>query len=181
MYKRPLPRAKVLGTPKASGTGPNRVRDIIDKMRAGCENALRPVSRPWAPPISYEFIAQFMDDEEREAYLARCKEWFDSRTATTAAPVAKSDAVAYNTELVAKLFAKYSPGVPPLADRLAVYRAAGYSEEYIEKAARRAKVMEETAEERTKALDTVFAKWPAANKTDAKPKGKVIKAVKKRL
>ena len=179
MYKRPLPRAKVLGTPKASGVGPNRVRDLIDKMRAGCENTQRPVSRPWAPPTSYEFIAQFMADEEREAYLARCKEWFDSRITPTT--IIKSEPVVYDTELVAKLFAKYSPGVPPLADRLAVYRAAGYSEEYIEKAAQRAKVMEETVEERTKILDTVFAKWPAANKTDPKPKGKVIKAVKKRL
>jgi hypothetical protein len=39
----------------------------------------------------------------------------------------------------------------------------------------------DTSDERQKALDLIFAKWPAANKTDPKAKPKVIKAVKKRL
>lgn len=178
MYKRPLPRAKVLGAPKASGCGPSRVGEMIEKLRAGCENARRPVPREWSPPTSYEFLASLMPDAEREVYLARCKEWFDTRAAPTAH--VQHAPQTYDTELVAALFAKHAPDVPPLAERLAVYRAAGYSPDYIEKAAQRAKVMTETIEERTKVLDAVFAKWPAANKT-VPVKGKVIKAVKKRL
>jgi hypothetical protein len=42
------------------------------------------------------------------------------------------------------------------------------------------KRMEDTSDERQAALDSIFARWPAASKPTPKPK-KVIKAVKKKL
>ena len=80
------------------------------------------------------------------------------------------------------LFQKYPGAVPPFAERVKVYRAAGYPAEYIAKVIERHKKLAETAAERQKALDEIFAKWPSASKAvpKPKPKGKVIKAVKKR-
>jgi len=65
-----------------------------------------------------------------------------------------------------------------------VYREAGVSDAYIAKAIARDARLEATSDERQKALDLIFAKWPSASKTvkpKAKAKPKVIKAVKKKL
>jgi hypothetical protein len=63
-----------------------------------------------------------------------------------------------------------------------VYKAAGYSDEYLEKVKEREKWIAETEEERTEKLDVIFAKWPSASKAVPKPKvKKVIKVVKKRI
>lgn len=201
MYKRPTPRNfHPPRTQFVTTTGPSgaqvsywtpitrqqvvpsgahgRVGEIIDKMRMGSGAVHGPAARAWAPPSDYEFVARQLPMNQREAYLARCEAWFvENPREPTASPVAKP---LINTELVAKIFAKHYPHVPPIDVRAAAYRAAGYSETYIAKSIARAKMLEETSEERQKALDLVFAKWPAANKTDPKPKGKVIKAVKKR-
>jgi hypothetical protein len=78
------------------------------------------------------------------------------------------------------MYAKYTNGRPPLAERIKVYRAAGHTEDYIEKVKAREKRWKDTKAERDAAFDLIFAKWPSASKPTPKPK-KVIKAVKKRM
>ena len=156
-----------------------RVGKIIDDMRLGSDSVHRPAASIWVPPIDYEFIAKHMPECEGAEYTSRCEEWFRSHPP---AIIAKPrEVVNYDTELIAKLFTKYCPHTPPIDARVEFYRAAGYSEAYIAKAKVRAKMLVDTSDDRQKALDLIFAKWPAANKTDPKAKPKVIKAVKKRL
>jgi hypothetical protein len=156
-----------------------RAGEIIDAMRLGSDSVRRVRIRPWTPPIDYEFIAKHMPEEERADYVARCKEWFEANPS----PVLRERPVpaVYDTEVVAKLFTKYNQNAPPIEERVAAYRAAGYSEEIIQKAKEHQAMLDATSDERQAALDLIFAKWPAANKTDPKVKGKVIKAVKKRI
>jgi hypothetical protein len=159
------------GTPGVLGS-------IVDRMHAG-DDAVRFASRPqWTPSCEYEFIAKQLPVGEQAAYIARCEAWFAENPTRAAAP--RPEALAVDYESVARVFAKRAPQLPPLEERLAVYRKAGYSEEYIERAKARAAMMEATSDARQKALDLIFAKWPAASKPAPK-KGKVIKAVKKRM
>jgi hypothetical protein len=119
-----------------------------------------------------------MPESEREAYIAKCKEWFESHPPPplrVAPPKPETD-----RDLVMALFRKYSGTVPPFEERIKVYAAAGHSEEAIAKVIARRQKLAETADERQKVLDGIFGKWPSANKSVPKPKGKVIKAVKKR-
>jgi hypothetical protein len=115
---------------------------------------------------------------EQAAYLARCEAWHAENPPRVHAP--RPEVRVLDTEAVARVFTKHAPKIPPLEERIGVYRKAGYSEEYIERAKAHAALMEETSDERQKALDLIFAKWPAASKPAPK-KGKVIKAVKKRM
>ena len=157
---------------------PGRVGEIVDGIYRGSDCIRRPSKTPWAPPIDYEFIAKYMPEREREAYVAKCKEWFESHpppAPKTAAPKPNID-----QDLILALFHKYPGVVPPFEERIKVYAAAGHPEEYIDKVTARRQKLEETADERQKILDGIFGKWPSANKAVPKPKGKVIKAVKKR-
>jgi hypothetical protein len=159
-----------------SGT-PGVVGSIVDKMRRGDDYVLRPYQKPWTPPSEYEFIAKQLPVGEREAYLTRCQEWFAAHPpATIKTRVAPKE---YDGELLSALY-QNKEARPPLAERVKVYRAAGYSEEYIEKAKARDKRWRETKAERDAAFDLIFAKWPSASKPTPKTK-KVIKAVKKRM
>lgn len=157
---------------------PGVVGSIADKMHAGTDTIRHVVGPKWTPPSEYEFIAERLPVEERTAYIARCEAWFAENPPRVAA--ARPEVRALDYEAVAKVFAKHRLQLPPLEERLAVYRKVGYPEEYLERAKSRAARAEETSEERQKALDLIFAKWPAASKAAPK-KGKVIKAVKKRM
>jgi len=157
---------------------PGRVGEIVDAMYRGSDCIRRPAKTVWTPPIDYEFVAKYMPEREREAYVTKCKEWFESHPPPppkTAAPKPDVD-----QELIMALFRKYPGAVPPFEERIKVYAAAGHSEEYIANVIARRQKLEETADERQKVLDGIFGKWPSANKSVPKPKGKVIKAVKKR-
>ena len=157
---------------------PGVVGAIIDKMHAGSDTIHHASGPTWTPPRDYEFIAKYMPVEERPAYLSRCEEWFAAnppRVAETAPEVTVLD-----HEAVARVFAKHAPRLPPLAERLVAYQKVGYSDEYISQAKARDEQLAATAVERQKILDLIFAKWPAASKAGPK-KGKVIKAVKKRM
>jgi hypothetical protein len=157
---------------------PGVVGSIVDKMHAGTDT-IRHVTGPcWTPPCEYEFIAERLPVEERAAYIARCEAWFAENPPRESAPRPEVRALDY--EAIASVFAKHHSQLPPLEERLTVYRKVGYPEEYIERARARAALMEATSDERQKALDLIFAKWPAASKAAPK-KGKVIKAVKKRM
>jgi hypothetical protein len=166
-------RARVpTGTPGVVGT-------LIDKMRAP-----PPVHQSkdhlWTPSYDYEFIAERMSEAERGPWIQKCRDWY----AAQPKPVAREINATVSTIDHERIVAMYRGEVPPIATRVKVYRAAGCSEEFIRKAQARAAHLEATSDERQKALDAIFAKWPAASKT-VKPKGKpatkVIKAVKKKL
>ena len=160
-----------------SGT-PGVVGSIVDKMRLGDDHILRPSKKPWTPPSDYEFIIKHLPVGEREAYLARCTEWFAA--SPTPPPVAPKLQPELDTELISAMYAKHGDGRPPLEERIKVYRASGYGEDYIEKVRARDKRWKETKAEREAAFELIFAKWPSASKPTPKPK-KVIKAVKKRM
>lgn len=202
MYKRPIPRPRgatrtqfvstaqpgggvisqwvacTQRVPIASGT-PGRVGEIVDKMRNPTARAPRP--RTWTPPQDYEFIAVHMAPREREAWLKTCREWFEARPKADVAPSVRT-AGPIDHELIAAMYSRRQE-LPTLKERVKVYRAAGCSEEFVTKVIARDARLKETYEERTRTLDEIFAKWPAASKTagKAKPKPKVIKAVKKKL
>jgi hypothetical protein len=157
---------------------PGRVGEIVDAMYRGHDGVQRPSKTAWTPPIDYEFIAKYMPEGEREPYVAKCKEWFESHTPPPPKTAASKPAIDH--ELIMALFRKYPGAVPPFEERIKVYAAAGHSEEYIANVIARRQKLEETADERQKVLDGIFGKWPSANKSAPRPKGKVIKAVKKR-
>jgi len=170
-----IPTSVVTAVPNGA---PGRVGEVIDAMYRGQDCIRRPAKTEWTPPIDYEFVAKYMPDREREAYVAKCKEWFESHPPPppkTAVPKPDVD-----QELIMALFRKYSGTVPPFEERIKVYAAAGHPEEYIDKVIARRQKLEDTVDERQKVLDGIFGKWPSANKSVPKPKGKVIKAVKKR-
>lgn len=68
---------------------------------------------------------------------------------------------------------------PPVLAVMRAMRKAGYSDERVDKFAKWHKRMEDTYQERTEALEKIFAKWPSASKGPVKKK--VIKAVKKNI
>jgi len=160
---------------------PGRVGEIVDLMYRGSDCVRRPEKTPWTPPMDYEFVARHMAEADRDAYLARCLEWFEAHPKPDVVQVAvASTGPEPDRELVQALFKKYPGKVPPFEERIKVYKAAGYPEAYITKAIERHQKLVDTADERQKKLEEIFGKWPSANKTVPKPKGKVIKAVKKR-
>ena len=153
------------------------VGSIVDKMRLGDDSVRSPTKQLWTPPSDYEFIAKQLPVGEREAYLTRCQEWFAAHPPVTIKKRAAPKE--YDGALVCAMYEKRQTR-PPLAERVKVYRAAGYSEEYIEKVKAREKRWKDTKVERDAAFELIFARWPSASKPTPKPK-KVIKAVKKRM
>lgn len=151
---------------------------MIDKMRMGEDTVRRPARAVWTPPVDYEFTASHLPESQREAYIERCRIWLAENPPTVGSSQVQQTNV--DLEVIAALYAKDPQKTPSIEERVAAYRAAGYSEEKIEAAQARAAMLEATVKERQKVLDDIFAKWPAANKTDPK-KAKVIKAVKKRV
>jgi hypothetical protein len=158
---------------------PGRVGEIVDIMRRGEACIQRPAKTPWTPPSDYEFIAKYLPDEQsRINFISKCETWFNDNPPRLIATPREKPII--DTELILALYKKYPGAVPPFEERMKVCRAAGYSEEYIAKRTERQRKFTELADERQKAIDAVFGKWPTANKATPKPKGKVIKAVKKR-
>jgi hypothetical protein len=132
--------------------------------------------------MDYEFVAKHMPEGSQEAYVAKCREWFDAhpkRVVVARAPATSGPEP--DRQLFQALLRKYPGAVPPFEERIKVYKAAGYPEAYISKVIERHKKLVDTTAERQKALDDIFGKWPSASKPTPKPKAKgVIKAVKKR-
>lgn len=158
---------------------PGRVGEIVDMMRRGEACIERPSKTPWTPPSDYEFIAKYMPDEQsRVNFISKCEQWIADNPPRQASVPPEKPVI--DTDLILALYKKYPGAVPPFEERMKVCRAAGYSEEYISKKTERHRKFTELAEERQKAIDDVFGKWPTANKAAPKPKPKVILAVKKR-
>jgi hypothetical protein len=146
-------------------------------MRRGEDCILRPTATPWTPPIDYQYVARSIQPEMREHFISKCEEWFEANLPRQTADQVEKHVV--DDGIVLALFQKYRGQVPPLDERIRVYKAAGYTKEYLLKVMNRHAHLEETSDERQKALDGIFAKWPSANKTLPK-KAKVIKAVVKK-
>ena len=159
-----------------------RVGEIVDLLYKGPDLVRRPEKTVWTPPMDYEFVAKHMPEASREEYLAKCREWLEAHPLP--APIRDpppSTVPEPDRQLIQDLFKKYSGAVPPFEERIKVYKAAGYPEQYINKVIARRQKFEDTTEARQKALDDIFGKWPSASKATPKPKAKgVIKAVKKR-
>ena len=199
-FKRPIPRSRgnvptrfvssalpgggvvsrwTLGTnkPRIPSGHPSVVGQIVDKMRQGsCLEGTKPTV--WTPPSTPEFIAKHM--ENPEAFLKRCEDWYAQHP--SAAPRVRVTTPPLNLEPVIAVYKKWGVTTPPIAEREKAWRLAGYSDAKIQKALAYHKRMEETADERQKALDLIFAKFPSANKPTPKTKAKkVIKVVKKKM
>jgi hypothetical protein len=188
MFKRPIIRPR----PRHSAPAPylsdqelqcvsGLAADIIRRARN-----MRIPSAPqlqWSPPNEYEFVAKNTSDPA--AFIARCEAWFDAHPRHVRQQVAPPPVI--DQAPVLALFAKYArlpggPKPPPLRELVVAWRAAGYPEERIAKAVERRNRLDETADERQRALDAIFAKFPSASKPAAKPKSKkVIKVVKKKM
>jgi len=159
---------------------PGRVGEIVDLMYKGSDLVRRPTKSVWTPPMDYEFVAKHLPEKSQAAYLAKCEEWLSAHPKPVAPQMVAPTGPEPDRQLIQALFKKYSGVVPPFEERIKVYKAAGHSEEYINKAIARHQKLTETADARQKAIDDIFGKWPSANKSVPKPRGKVIKAVKKR-
>jgi hypothetical protein len=148
-------------------------------MRIGDGSIKRPTITPWTPPAEYKFIASTLPVSEQDAYLKKCEAWFvDNPPRVTRTEVAKP---VLNLDPVGALYGVRQVTLPPIAKRVEAYKEAGFPVEYIKYAVKRDAMLVNTIEARQEALDLIFAKWPAARKPDPKPKGKVIKAVKKKI
>lgn len=125
-----------------------------------------------SPVWEYKHLAAHLPDGAKAAYLAK---W--SSIASS-----KFSIENINTEPIAKLFTKYRDQRPPIAEHIRALKEAGYPNEVLARVMQHSEWLEETEEVRGEIFDTIFARWPAANKADAKPKiKKVIKAVRKKL
>lgn len=185
VYKRPVSvrpaRQHVAGSsnprripPTASG----RAADMARSMHAASPAFHPPV---WCPPLDHvSYFAALQARGEKTEQYERLTEEFYSRYPK---PEPKTDTAqskidyAPMDELNERYYSKAQ--VPPVPVVARAMRKAGYSDERIEQYVKWNKRMEETYEQRTEALEKIFAKWPSASKGPVKKK--VIKAVKKNL
>lgn len=179
MFKRPLPRTKVLPTaaPRVFTTG-GRAAGIIEQMKT--LNVVGPKSSVWSPPADYEFVAAHLSDREKSEFLMRCQDWYNAHPPREVRVQPLKPVL--NLDKISECIAKYSNRRPPCEEYLKALAEAGCTTETLDRVSKHYKWLEDTYEERTKKLDLIFAKWPAANKTSVvKTKTKVIKAVKKKM
>lgn len=156
---------------------PSLVGAILDKMSLG-DSHLSPRVAVWTPPVDYKFIASRMACPE--SYIKRCEDWLAAHPPKTV--VERQPAPVINAAPLTALFAKYKDRRPPCEEMCKAMLAAGHTELRIAKYRQWCQNMEDTAEERQKVLDLIFAKFPSANKPTLKIKQKkVIKVVKKKM
>jgi len=121
----------------------------------------------WVPPQDYEFMAKHNSPE----WLAACRAWDTAhpsppRPARVVPPVIDRD-------LIAAMYSRKKTA-PSIEERVATYRAAGCTEEFIARVVSKHKKFAETHGD----IDVMFARWPSASKPTPKPR---VKAVKKKL
>ena len=160
--------------PRIPSGCPGRVGEIVDAMNKGLGAVAVYKPTPWTPPISYEFMASKMSEEQGEAYLKRCKTWFDEHP--PAVPRRVKPVLPYDTELVAKYFSKLTV-VPDVSELAKMWQSAGLPEWRIQKIREWYENMEATSSIRQAQIDAIFG--PEEVKK-IKKAPKVIKAVKKR-
>ncbi len=170
-----VPNTKIWAVP--TGT-PGRVGEICSKMHRG-DNAIIP-QRQWTPQYEYEYYAEkmFPDKEERAAYIERCKKWLEEHPAKT--PKAPRAMIEYDREIIAEFYSKKS-AMPPIEERVAVFRKAGIPEERIEKHVSWHEMLDATSDERQKVIDDIFGVYTPSKTKTKTAKTKVIKPVKKKM
>lgn len=176
MFKRPLTRPVLAWRAPVPFANTGRAGAIIEKMKT-CTECRRP-SREWVPSVDYHFIASHMDAESAKAYIERSEAWFQLHKTPEIPPQAPPPDINY-APLVAVL-EKHKGRRPPMDEYLVALEKAGYSVATRDSCRALYEMLDATSEERQRTLDTIFAKWPAANKATPKPK-KVIKVVKKKI
>lgn len=178
LYKRPTIRKRSQGS-ITSVISPYSTGVLGDIARSMLNTTIPPLrKREWTPPTDYEFIAKKLPKEEGEALIARSKAWLEAHTNPVREPVVKT---VLNYEPIMALHNKYPGKRPPLEEHIAAFLAAGMSEARVEKYRAHMKKMEDTSDERQKALDSIFAKYPSANKPNKPKAKKIIKAVHKKI
>jgi hypothetical protein len=157
---------------------PGRVGEILDKMRKGNTSFFAPV---WSPPNDYEFyVKHALPEEEREAYIKRCKDW-ESNNPSKIYKKHEVQPIKYDYEMVAE-FWRGKNSMPSIEERIELFRAAGMPDEMIAKHEKWYAMMSDTAEKRQNDLDAIFCRYAPASKTKTKPpKTKVLKPVKKKI
>ena len=135
MFKRPIPRPRVIATscgpPRSIPTGtPGRAGEIATSMHRGSGSVGPPPPTTWTPSYDYEFLAQHQADPA--AYLARCEAWFAENKPLV--PATHKIAPAVDFTPIAELFTKYNDHRPPIGEHVEAMRKAGYSERIIAKA-----------------------------------------------
>jgi hypothetical protein len=119
-------------------------------------------------------------EKEQEAYLAKCKEWHEAHPPKEVKPPPPPPPE-YNREMIIK-FWQGKTNMPPLEERVKVFRAAGMPEYLIEKHEKWEAKMVETSEKRQKQIDSIFGKYnKTKTKAATKTKPKVLKPVKKKM
>jgi len=153
---------------------PGRVGEVVDALNKGAGSITRDTTK-WTPPLSYKFLATKMSKEKGDAYIKRCEEWFEAHP--VAVPKVAKVLVEYNQDMVAKYFSRLT-SVPETRALLKMWRAAGLSEERIQKMMEWHEKMDATSDERQARIDAIFG--PPEEPKKIKKVVKVIKAVKKR-
>ena len=159
---------------------PGRVGEIVDIMRKGPDSVSHTPHTLWTPQYELEFyIRRMIPEKDQEAYAAKCKEWHDAHPPKEIKqPLPRPE---YDHELIAK-FWQGKKNMPPLEERIKVFRAAGMPEELINKHKKWDAKMEETSEKRQKHIDDIFGKYnKTKTKAATKTKPKVLKPVKKKM
>ena len=123
----------------------------------------------WRAPIDYRLIAARMPPGFKEAYIARCEEWFENNKPRPVPPPPPKPPCPVNSELFQKAFKKYG-AVIPIPELI----KAGYTSEHIAKVVAHRKWYRDHADEIDKDIER---RWPGGK---VKHK-KVIKAVNKRM
>ena len=161
----------------STGT-PGRVGEICTRMDRG-DYSIKTTSK-WTPPHDYVFYARRMiPDNEREAYIKKCKDWFAEHPPKEM-PKTNSPMV-YNYEMVSSFWFKKT-ALPPLADRVKIMKESGMPENRIEKHIQWDKATDENSEKRQDAIDAIFGKYATSKTTTkVKVKAKVLKPVKKKI
>ena len=130
----------------------------------------------WKPSIDYEFIASKMDKVSADNYIKKSREWFENIPVKTEA--LKSTRAEINSEIMIKLYKKYSPHKPPTEEVLSTMHEAGYPEEALNRVVKDAQWWDENSDQLQKNIDKIFGTAPP--KPVTKKVKKIIKAVKKR-
>jgi hypothetical protein len=154
----------------------DRVTEICNKLNLGTKH---PGPDSFIPPYEYEFYAQKIPEDQREAYIKKCKDWIEAHPPKV---FNKPEPVVYDYDSLSK-FWSLKRSLPTIDERLSAMEKAGVPLALVEKHRAWDAMMEETTEKRQKAIEDVFGKY-ASTKPDAKPKvvkTKILKPVKKKM
>ena len=162
-FKRPTPRT---GRGCYTLTRPLTPEELQRVLRSG-PSRFRP-PRPWVPSVDYELVARHLHPDSREAYIARCVEWFAANPPPPPRTAAVRESV--DPEALSALIAKHGPHPP-----IEALRRMGYSETALKRVQQHRQWLEDHEDELEAEIER---RWPGPSKP--KPK-KVIKAVKKKM